>query len=189
MTRLLKIVDPLISESFFKTTFVSGLPQEVKCQIQATNAKSSLSLCEVTEIARSILKTQNLASVNVSITNKSDMTKLKCFNCGEVGHSRRACPKIKCFTCGENGHFSSSCSLKADRISERACYICGEKSHLANTCPKRHNPKILLGGGQVNFSASGHPEVNFAHFPFVNVLVNDVHFSGLLDSGLSLIHI
>ena len=74
----------------------------------------------------SILKTQNLASVNVSINNKSDMTKLKCFNCGEVGHSRRACPKIKCFTCGENGHLSISRSLKSDRISERACYVCGE---------------------------------------------------------------
>ena len=141
MNRLLKSVDPLISESFILTAFVSGLPQEVKCQIQATNAKSSLSLCEVTEIARSILKTQNLASVNVSITNKSDMTKLKCFYFGEVGYSRRACPKIKCFTCGENGHLSSSCSLKSDRISEQACHICGEKTHLANTCPIRHNPK------------------------------------------------
>ena len=143
MTRLLKIVDPLISEAFIKTAFVSGLPQEVKCQIQATNAKSSLFFCEFTEIARSILKTQNLASVNVSITNKSDMMKLKCYNCGEAGHSRRACPKIKCLTCGDNGHFSSSCSLKADRISERAYFIRGEKSHLANTCPKRHNPKNL----------------------------------------------
>ena len=112
MTRLLKIVDPLISEPYIKTTVISGFPHKVKCQIQATNAKSSLFVCEVTEIARSILNTQNLASVNVSIKNKSDMTKLKCYNCGKAGHSRRGCPKIKCFTCGENGHFSSSCCLK-----------------------------------------------------------------------------
>ena len=89
---------------------------------------------------------------------------MKCYNCGEIGHSYLKCPKgelchnckkpghksrdcpntktdinknneeIKCYNCGKVGHKSMECPNKKGKY----CYICGKSGHFKSQCPDKN---------------------------------------------------
>ncbi|MCP4746931.1 MAG: hypothetical protein GY874_12460, partial [Desulfobacteraceae bacterium] len=62
---------------------------------------------------------------------KFDMSKVKCYACGELGHMKRDCPKLK-------GNKTASKTKSLENIT---CFICKKKGHYANKCPLRKNNK------------------------------------------------
>ncbi|KAJ5976062.1 zinc knuckle transcription factor (CnjB) [Penicillium waksmanii] len=72
-----------------------------------------------------------------------DRQVMKCRNCGEMGHSARACKQepvafekteIKCNNCGELGHRVRDCTQP--RKSRFGCRNCGSEEHEARECPE-----------------------------------------------------
>ena len=92
---------------------------------------------------------------------------MKCYNCGEFGHSAKNCSKgIICHKCNKPGHMSKNCpSHKNDNINNNnnninlnnndnknneagaiKCYNCGKIGHKMSECPNKKGKYCYICG-------------------------------------------
>lgn len=71
--------------------------------------------------------------------------KVKCFNCGKVGHRSEECTAVAagstaCYICGMEGHKGRDCPMapekKAFDPKAAKCFQCGQVGHLSAACPQ-----------------------------------------------------
>lgn len=83
---------------------------------------------------------------------------MKCYNCGNLGHSAKNCPKgIKCHKCKKYGHMSKDCpnnNSNSNDSNSIKCYTCGKTGHKMGECPNKKGQYCYLCG------KSGHIKAN-----------------------------
>jgi len=121
ISRLLKLVDPDAKEILFKSAFLAGLPNDIKDKIRSSNDVIVLSISDVIQRAKSIIKSAEIC--NVAQQSKTYESKVNDYN-----------QKQTCFVCRKVGHFAKTCPNKY-------CFVCGEKNHVASQCEQRSQPK------------------------------------------------
>ena len=96
---------------------------------------------------------------------------MKCYNCGNFGHSAKNCPSgVMCHKCKQKGHISKNCPLSQNNNNninnnvnnekgEMKCYNCGKVGHKMSECPNKQGKYCYLCG------KSGHIQ---AHCPNKN---------------------
>ena len=118
--RLAKLIDHTISTAFIKSAFLAGLPNDVKEKVRSSNDVIALSLQEVMQRAKSIVKSGEICNAAYSSNNK--------FNDSYTNHKQNK--EIVCFNCQRKGHVSRYCQ-------QRFCFVCGSKEHMASGCTKK----------------------------------------------------
>ena len=136
LDRLAQLVDSTMPSTVIKCAFICGLPADVKMQLKAACKLDGMTLAEVVDRARSLVKSGHDACL-VAAVKRSDASRVS--NSSGEGHTRnrRRMPvsrPIRCFACDEEGHISRDCPRRA---RERKCFVCGDAGHLAPSCPQR----------------------------------------------------
>jgi hypothetical protein len=121
LRRLAKLIDPIVSDEWVKSSFVYGLPKDVQNQLKAACCLQDMELSKVLERARSLVTGGEssfgaAAQIKVPVDKREDLR--ACFVCNTQGHLARSCPKRKqksamkviCFRCGEEGHYANKCA-------------------------------------------------------------------------------
>ena len=129
LRRLAGLVDSSAGDQWLKCAFIAGLPDHLRSQLRAACSVNAMSLEDVLDRARTLLKSSETCMV--SAVRRTVVT---CYSCGERGHVRRLCPKN-----------STPCSLEFDRSASAGklsrdvsrCFVCGDPSHVAPACPNR----------------------------------------------------
>jgi len=122
LKRLAALISKAQQEQFVLCAFIQGLPTDVSARLRAGCCLADLSLEQLVEKARAIIKTEGqqcFAAIDKAVGVKS----------------------VTCYKCLKVGHLSRNCRMLTNAQSKRACFVCGEEDHLANSCPKRHQPK------------------------------------------------
>ena len=132
LQRLARLVGETPPECWRKSTFVNGLPSDVKGLLRSSTRLETLTLREVRERARTMLmdtRDENLAAVarpeqtshtpNILKSCQSDVI---CFRFGGPNHLARDCMQrssvrhwkerssIRCHLCNKTGHLMKNCS-------------------------------------------------------------------------------
>lgn len=132
LKRMLLLIDRNCSEEFIKTSFVHGLPDNVKMQLKAACSLTKMTLDEIVQRSRALINS-HFDSLETCCVGKSERQQntqyfnkerqVVCYGCGKEGHTRNRCPNVtsknrKCFRCGEVGHFIASCPSKQTSITK-----------------------------------------------------------------------
>lgn len=94
--------------------------KEIEEKLAAASAEAAVAAAEVEE-AEAADKAAAAAGGDDSDGKRARMYRdIRCFNCGEVGHSAADCPKEafsgkgRCWNCGEEGHDAKACPKKKE---------------------------------------------------------------------------
>ncbi|KAL0838851.1 hypothetical protein ABMA28_016879 [Loxostege sticticalis] len=88
---------------------------------------------------------------------------IRCYSCGELGHTSRGCPSrekgVKCFKCGDFGHIAMSCKMATSQENRPEKEVQQWRYQ-----PKQENPRRLMFGSvgtssSANFTSSNSDNV------------------------------
>lgn len=110
-----------LSDEWLTCAFVAGLPDFVSMNLKSACQLEVMSLGEVLERARVVMSLQSFDVCAYAGNRAGERGKpsreIRCYQCREVGHTRKFCPtfnreqasKVKCFQCGLFGHIARNC--------------------------------------------------------------------------------
>ena len=136
LQRLARLVGETPPECWIKSTFVNGLPSDVKGLLRSSTRLETLTLREVLERARAVLvdtRDEHLAAVERPEQTSHTPSILKSHQCD-----------VTCFRCGGPNHLASDCMQRSsvrhwkERSSIR-CHLCNKTGHLMKNCPGNGN--------------------------------------------------
>lgn len=124
LTRLLRLIQKgHVSDDVLKCSFVAGLPESCKKQIQGVCLMGEMTLGEVVIRARTLIKSDETCVVaNISYNQPS--------------FPQRNYKKVVCYHCNKTGHLSRDCFEKK-KTNVRRCYGCGSVDHIVGSCPEK----------------------------------------------------
>ena len=113
--------------------------------------------------------------------------KVKCFNCGKVGHRSEECTAVAagstaCYICGMEGHKGRDCPMapekKAFDPKAAKCFQCGQVGHLSAACPQ---PKAKDASFYCCVGPTAHKDEEFALMSSWEVLMKSQLASQKMD--------
>ena len=147
--------------------FLAGLPTGAKQLLRASSNIDSLSLKDLVDRARTVMKDNSELRDPVIAAAQSTPSDDR----PSQGSSPRS--GAVCYRCGGQGHIARNCWR---RLTAVRCFRCNETGHMARDCAGNGT------GGKV--PASPKQKLNEA-LPIIQVYVNETLCSALLDSGCS----
>jgi hypothetical protein len=127
LKRIASLVSGTVDEDWIKCSFVCGLPDEVKSQLQAACSLATMALHEVVEKARSLVASKEVCFTSVARGSGIGRGRgmMQCYRCNGFGHIARECP---------SNHKENRRSDRGSVGDDRGCINCGKPGHTARTC-------------------------------------------------------
>ena len=144
-----------MSEEGLSCAFVAGLPNAVKQVLKAGARVDSLSLSELADRARAVLREESDAAAMLACTRRpvappsgrGGRLRGPCFSCGEAGHVARDCPRGERPGHGQRqpapGRGGRSASARGSEFPALQCYRCRAWGHIAACCPNGEREEAL----------------------------------------------
>ena len=122
-----------ISNDCLSCAFVAGLPESARGALQTGARMESLSLPEIVDRARAILRRDEASEVAAAAEHRGPARQSQdetlCYTCGQPNHLARNCLR------GRGGRGSGQGGRRGGMGGERLCFRCHRPGHVAARCP------------------------------------------------------
>lgn len=120
--------------------FVAGLPESARHALQTGARMESLSLSEIVDRARAILRRDDVPEVAAAAEHRGQVSHCQdatvCYSCGQPNHLARNCLR------GRGGRNSGQGGRRGGMGGRRLCFRCNRPGHLAAHCPENDGGEV-----------------------------------------------